>query len=106
MSKPAASPPTILPLCQADNWFYVHAGAHGDKVISRIVMWARMLDDQYPEGVVVGLLSVRHDAGVAPSLVLPSTSEGCYVHEDDLSPKEKEILAEYRHVGEAPRRKV
>ena len=99
MSKPAAAPPTLLPLCQAENWFYVYVSPQGGKVIDRIVMWARMLDDNYPQGVVVGLLAVRHDAGVAPCLVMPSTSEGCYVHGDDLSEKEREILHAYRHMG-------
>ena len=60
MSKPAAAPPTLLPLCQAENWFYVYVSPQGGKVIDRIVMWARMLDDNYPQGVVVGLLAVRH----------------------------------------------
>lgn len=99
MQKSTSAPPTLLPICQAENWFYVYVSPQGEKVLDRIVMWARMLDDAHPEGVVVGLLSVRHDAGVAPSLVLPSTSEGCYVHGDDLSEKERSILLGYRRMG-------
>lgn len=94
MTKKA--PPTIFPICQSNDWFYVYTGPTGEKAIDRIAVWARLLDEENPEGVVIGLISVRHDAGRAPSLVLPLTSEGCYVHLDDLSPNELSILSAYK----------
>lgn len=68
-------------------------------------MWARLLDDDNPEGAVVGLVSVRHNPGQAPALVLPSTSDGCYVHADDLSENEGRILNQYKHTAEQKEKK-
>lgn len=93
---PTKLPPTLFPVCQANDWFYVYTGPTGEKAIDRIAVWARMLDRDNPEGVVVGLVPVRHDAGRAPSLIVPQTSEGCYVHLDDLSEKELSIINRYR----------
>ena len=96
MSKNSAA--TVFPTCQANDWFYVYTGPTGEKAVDRVVMWARLLDDANPAGAIVGLLSVRHDAGGPAALVLPSTSEGCYVHADDLSDTEKLLLYRYRNV--------
>lgn len=114
----------ILSYLPSEGWYFIYYNGQ-ERVLSRVAAWAVVADpasdtpssqdvavsassflrkSQDPaktqgQGRLVGMISVRQvpEDGEHLSLVLvPASTEGCYVHEHDLSYREREILKKYR----------
>lgn len=114
----------ILSYLPSEGWYFIYSNGQ-ERVLSRVAAWAVLADQEIeplssqavPESAssflrkspdttknhagsrVVGMISVRQapEEGKHLSLVLvPASTEGCYVHEHDLSCSEREILKKYR----------
>jgi hypothetical protein len=92
----------ILSYLPCDGWYFIYSGP-SERVLSRVAVWAVVeVDGQSPASNpttrVIGMISIRRTPGTGVPLSLEPVpeGEGCYVHADDLSQRERKILEKYR----------
>jgi len=73
----------------ADGWYFIHTDNSGTKTLHRVALWGVNNKEQ----AIYGFISCRKMPGKYPVGLQPVPMiEGLYVHKDDLSLREKEML--------------
>lgn len=90
----------IVSYLPCDGWYFVYDNGR-ERVLTRLASWAVV--EQEDQGLsMVGMVSIRRAPAAGQHLMLepvPVGTEGCYVHEHDLSHDERAVLERYKGVG-------